>query len=78
MIQTLLILQSGTCHENSRDSSGENAIYKVTWESIKKNCWNTSNRDTLARLSLSELIGEICLATSLNTENDQLCSTIEK
>ena len=32
----------------------------------------------LARLGLSELIGEICLATSLNTENDQLCNTIEK
>ena len=32
----------------------------------------------LARLSRSELISEICLATSLNIENDQLCSTIEK
>ena len=32
----------------------------------------------LARLSRSELINEICLATSLNIENDPLCSAIEK
>ena len=32
----------------------------------------------LARLSRSELINEICLATSHNIENDPLCSAIEK
>ena len=32
----------------------------------------------LARLSRSELINEICLATSHNVENDQLCNAIEK
>ena len=32
----------------------------------------------LARLSRSKLIQEICLATSHNVENDQLCSVIEK
>ena len=32
----------------------------------------------LARLSRSELISEICVATSHNTENDQLCNEIEK
>ena len=32
----------------------------------------------LARLSRSELISEICVATSHNIENDQLCDAIEK
>jgi len=32
----------------------------------------------LARLSCSKLIHEICLATSHNVENDQLCNVIEK
>ena len=32
----------------------------------------------LARLSRSELIHEICVATSHNVENDQLCNAIEK
>ena len=32
----------------------------------------------LARLSRSELINEICVATSHNIENDQLCNAIEK
>jgi len=32
----------------------------------------------LARLSRSELISEICVATSHNTENDQLCNAIEE
>jgi len=32
----------------------------------------------LARLSRSELIGEICVATSHNNENDQLCEAIEQ
>ena len=30
----------------------------------------------LKRLSRSKLIGEICLATSQNIENDQLCNTV--
>ena len=32
----------------------------------------------LARLSRSELIGEICVATSHNNENDRLCEAIEQ
>ena len=31
----------------------------------------------LKRLSRSKLIGEICLATSQNIENDQLCDVVE-
>ena len=32
----------------------------------------------LSRLSRSELIDEICVATSHNFENDELCDAIEK
>ena len=32
----------------------------------------------LKRLSRSKLLGEICLATSQNIENDQLCDVVEE
>ena len=32
----------------------------------------------IARLSYSELIDEICVATSHNIENDELCNAIER